>query len=688
MRRNDTVVRVLLIEPTLDDAERRVSDLRNGGVAARPMRAESLDQLEALLRDQPFDLALVNPAVESPSLPDVIAAIAHAGKLIPVLVVLDRLEPSNYFESLTEGAVGVAISSQQGDLPRAVLRAMENLEAKRGMRAAEIALRESEKRCDALLQSSRDPIAYVHEGMHLRANEAYLEIFGFNSFDEIEGMSLLDLIAGPEADSFKTLLKSLSRGDPPPAQFTTRAVRSDGAPFDAVMEFQPATYENERCQQIVIRLPGGGDSEEIERLRTHDLVTDLLNRHAALSRLESMIHAVAQGGRPIVLWLLEADHFRTLLDRVGLGNADLLLGDMATLLRQHLVEGEHAARIGEHTFALLSPNADPAEARARAEKLLKVFEDHLFDVAGKSIGLRISIAVVLISEINANLSAVLDQSGRSLREAQAEGGNRVVIHDPGARDRAAVEAEQNRNNAIRQALDARQLVLLFQSIVSLQGEEGEVFDVSVRLATEMGELNAGEFIPLAERWGTCLAIDRWVIEHAVKSLAERQAQGPTLMFLRVSPQGIEDQSLVPFIAQCLKTHRVSGEQLVFQMAESHVVTRLKTVRQFVKGLDQLHAAFALSRFGSGLDSFQTLRNIDAHYVKIDGALMQGFSTNPENQTRVREICDQAHRLDKQTVAEWVEDTASMALLFGFGVRFVQGNFLHEAEKVMAHDIHQ
>ncbi|MEO6064997.1 MAG: EAL domain-containing protein [Lysobacterales bacterium] len=686
MVKSDNFVRLLLIEPTLDDAESRLNDLRNGGVAVRPVRAESLEQLATLLREQPFDVAFANPAVTSMPVAAVVATIAAAGKAIPVIAVQEHLDATAYFAQLAAGAVGVAVTSQPGDTTRALLRAVEDLDARRKLRSAEIGLRESERRCDALLESSRDPIAYVHEGMHLRANMAYLEIFGFDSFEDVEGLSLLDLIAGDHADAFKSLLKSLGRGEAPPEQFQTRAMRGDGAEFDAVMEFQPATYEHERCQQVVIRLPGTGDSAELEKLRSHDLVTDLLNRQAMLSRLETLSNAVVKNGGGAAWWLIEADHFRTLLERVGLGNADLLLGDIAALIKQHLLEGEHAARIGEYTFALLSPMADAKLVRERAEAFRKAFEEHLFDVAGKSIGLRVSLAIVLIGEINANLPDILEEANRSLKVAQSGGGNRVELHDPGAHDRASLEAERRRSDAIKESLDKRRLVLLFQSVVSLQGEDGEVFDVLVRLDTEVGELGPGDFMPMAERFNLSASVDRWVIEHAIASLAERQAGGPITMFLRVSPQGIEDPSLIPYISQCLKTHRVSGDRLIFQMAESHVVTHLKTVRQFIKGLDQLHARFAIARFGSGLDSFQTLKNIDARFVKIDGALMQGFSTNSDNQQRVREICEQAHKLDKQTVAEWVEDTASMALLFGYGVSFVQGNFLQEPEKVMSYDV--
>src|SRR5690606_6626678 len=90
------------------------------------------------------------------------------------------------------------------------------VESRRAVRRLQAALRETERRCDALIESSRDPIAYIHEGMHIRANQAYLEMFGFEDFEEVEGLSLLDLVAPAHADGFRQLLKRLSKGEPPP----------------------------------------------------------------------------------------------------------------------------------------------------------------------------------------------------------------------------------------------------------------------------------------------------------------------------------------------------------------------------------------------------------------------------------------------------------------------------------------
>src|SRR5690606_19731366 len=182
-----------------------------------------------------------------------------------------------------------------------------DLEVRRALRRLEAQVRETERRCDTLIESSRDPIAYVHEGMHIRANQAYLEMFGFESFEDIEGMSLLDLVAPEFVDGFKQLLKGLSRGEPPPTRYELQARDMEGNMFPAVMEFTPASYEGEQCLQAVFRRQEANPvlAAEVEALRQRDHVTGLLNRQTFLRALEDAVAGSAKAGAHHGLLLLE-----------------------------------------------------------------------------------------------------------------------------------------------------------------------------------------------------------------------------------------------------------------------------------------------------------------------------------------------------------------------------------------------
>jgi len=680
------IIKLLLIEDSVENAERLTSMLRNAGISVRAALASNAAEFETQMQAQTPDIVLINSKSTSPNVAGAVQAASRGGKDVSVVVVLDALREEDISNALRDAAHAVALATRSDQFVAVVRREAESLTMRRSVRRLEAALRESERRCDALLDSSRDPVAYVHEGMHVRANKAYLEMFGYEDFDEIEGVSILDMIAPEAADGFKTLLKNLSKGEKPPAKLDIKARGADGKSFDAVMEFTEASYEGEPCQQIVLRRPVASAelAAEIDALRSKDLVTDLFNRAHGLSELDRMVAEAASGAQNLALLLIEPDHFRKQLDTIGIGNADLLLGDMANLMRRHLDSADVAARMGEHTFGVLLRGRDVDAVNKLAEELRKTFEEHIFEIGKQSVSVSISIGGTLIGEKNAHAQNALSQASAALRAAQDQGGNRINVIDPGLQDRAAASEVREMQNRVMNAIKNNGFSLYYQPVVSLHGAEGEFHEILVRMVGEKGEIMPNAFFPIAEQAGLLPAIDRCVIAGAIKSVAEREKAGRhTTVFIKLTTPSLEDAALLPWIASQLKNERVRGDALVFEMAESKVVTHLKPARAFVAGLKQLHCGFALEQFGSGVNSFQLLKHIDATYLKVDRSYMADLTKNKENQEFIRQFCQQAHAAGKLTIAEFVEDAASMSILFTCGVNFVQGNFLHEPERVIA-----
>lgn len=686
MNKQENVVKLLLVVDSVEDAEQLISVLRNGGIALRPSRAASIPELEEQLAVATPDLILVDITSKLLGLSTVAEIANRGGKDITVIAVAYSPTEDVIVDAFRDGARALALRGRDDHLQSIVKREYESLKMRRTVRLLENALRETEKRCDSLLDSSRDPIAYVHEGMHVRANKAYLEMFNLEELEEIEGVSILDMVAPEHTDNFKKLLKQLSKGEKPPAKLELKARRSDGSTFDAEMEFASANYEGEPCLQIIFRqqLENIELAKQLDSLRSRDLVTDLYNRPYCLGELERMASEAAQGKSDQVLLLMEPDSFQKVLDTIGLGNTDLLLGDLAGLLRRNLSDTAVAGRFGDHTFGILLRECSMETARQLAEGLLKAFEEYIFEVGKQSISLSVSIGGTLIGEKSANPQVILTQAADALKAAQSEGGHRINLIDPAEKDKA--EAEKNRHwlKLLQDALAHDNFVLFYQPIISLQGAEGDFFEILLRMKGPQGEIAPNFFLPIAAQHGLLPAIDRWVIEAAIKALAERERKGQkTTFFIKLTPQSLEDQTLLPWIAQHLKNARLRGDALVFEMPESKVITALKPARAFVTGLKQLHCGFALEQFGSGLNSFQLLKHVDANYLKLDRIFMADLAKSKESQERIKSLCDQARHADKLTVAEFVEDAASMSILFSCGVNFVQGNFLQEPEKVMA-----
>jgi diguanylate cyclase (GGDEF)-like protein/PAS domain S-box-containing protein len=675
----EPITRLIIVEDHAEDAEQTISVLRNSGIALRPVRIASEEELAATLESATPDIVLANPNCQTLPLPKIARALEATGKDVALLALTDRLTHDMFASILADANVsGIALRDRHEQLQAVVRRELGALSTRRNVRRLEAALHESERRCEALLDSSHDPIAYIHEGSHVRANHAYLDMFGFDNFKEVEGITILDLVAPRHTADFKNLLKRLARGEKPPPRLDLTAQRADGSAFEAVLEFSPATYEGEPCQQVVFRLPGSTPEteRELNRLRTQDPLTGLANRGYFLERVDEAVAAAIEGKGEQALLLLEPDNYRAVLDTLGIAGADDVLRMLAGRIKQSLRDSDTAGRIGEHSFGILLSDSPQARVHQLAEQLRAGTESAIVESGQRSTSLTISIGGSLLGEKNAKSQVLVSQAEEALRAAAGRGGNRVDIHDPAATDKAEAAREEQWLQLIDTALDQNRFLLHYQPIVNLQGEEGEFFEVLLRMQGSTEEVLPAHFLPIAERHERLLAIDRWVIERAIADLSKRTGQGPsTTLFVKLSTFTLHDQTLADWVAEKLAAAQVEAAQLVFEVPEPKVMTCLKPARDFVKRWRNDGGGFGLEQFGCGLNSFQTLKHIDADYLKLDRVLTADLSNHSENELKVRELCSQAHAAGKRTIVEWVEEAASMPILFSAGVTFAQGNFL-------------
>ena len=686
----DMVLRLLIVDDSIEAAEAIVSGLRNGGIAVRPCRPEHEAAFVEALAAMPFDLILVAQDAKSVTLPQVMQHVDASGKDLPVIVVLDTLDNNGLLHALDHGARGVALRSRIDHVQNVVRTEWSDLEVRRALRRLEAQVRETERRCDTLIESSRDPIAYVHEGMHIRANQAYLEMFGFESFEDIEGMSLLDLVAPQHVEGFKQLLKGMSKGEPPPPRYELQARDMEGNVFPAVMEFTQASYEGEHCLQAVFRRQEADPelAREVEELRQRDQVTGLLNRQTFLRALEDAVASAAQAGAHHGLLLLEPDHYVRLLQEIGLDAADPLINALADRLQGVLGEGDLAARFGEHQFAVLCRDSDHVRTAQVADRVRTAFADHVVEAGSHSLNITASIGGVQIGEKIASVPQVLGKASQGVQSAVAMGGNRSEIFDPGAVDRAEEEKVKAWVSRIRDTLDKGSFQLHYQPVISLTGNDGhELYQGLLRMEGSAGELVAPPaFLPIAEEHGLLWEIDQWVVGRAIEVIGQRLNTGKrTSLLVKITQDSLQDARLLEHIGKTLEAHKVPGELLVLELSEAKVFTHLRMAQDFQRNVSSLGVRVGLEQFGSGLNSFQLLNHFDATLLKIDRDFMLELPSNQKNQERIREIAAKAREVGKRTIAEFVQDAASMSFLFGAGVDFVQGHFLAAAGPEMNYE---
>jgi EAL domain-containing protein (putative c-di-GMP-specific phosphodiesterase class I) len=183
----------------------------------------------------------------------------------------------------------------------------------------------------------------------------------------------------------------------------------------------------------------------------------------------------------------------------------------------------------------------------------------------------------------------------------------------------------------------------------------------------------GHFIPLAEKTGKVIDIDRWVVAESIRTLA-RSSSIPSIA-VNISGRSFDDPVFPQYIAQQLAAAGVEPDRLLVELTETSAVSDLHDAQRFIEALHQTGCRICLDDFGSGFSSFAYLKHLKADILKIDGLFIRDLPNDHDNQVFVRSIVDVARGMRKITVAEFVEDAESLEMLKSFGVDLVQGYHL-------------
>lgn len=676
-------IRLLILEDSQNEAERLVSLFRNAGHATRVHRLTSSEDLAETLQHT-WDLLICAPSSEHLEPSEAISAIRRQAKDIPVIQLVDDNDPEIITEALLFGAQDALPQGEDERLVLVAKRELSNLEERRARRAAEVALREAEKRCQLLLESSVDAITYVHDGMHIYANRAYLELFRYEDGEELEGMPMIDLIASADHGAFKDFLKNYQSAEGN-AELSCQGVRADGSSFAAQMSFSPATYDGEPCIQVVIRAETSNAEleEKLREISSQDLVTGLFNRNHFLELMDNAAERAISTGQPSTLAYIRVDRYASLQGEIGLASIDLLLTDLAGLLRAHFPVESQLARFGDDVFAALLPGQTPEQCQASLAALLKKVEGHLFDVSGRTVQTTLSIGVAGLSEKTAKAQEVIDRAHRCADELSE--GNAIKLFNP-ADELAAAANRGNLVAMVQQALENNSFRLLFQPIISLRGDAHEHYEVLLRLLNPQGEeVPPAQFLAAAKDAGLGEKIDRWVILNSIKLLADHRSKGHnTRLFVHLSSASLQDQTLLPWLSVALKAARLPSDSLVFQFSEPDAIAYLKQAKTLTQGLAELHCKIALSQFGCALNPFNTLKHLQVDFVKVDGSFSQDLS-NADNQEALKTLLSSLHAQAKLTIVPFVESASVLATLWQAGVNFIQGYYLQGPSQSMDYD---
>jgi len=691
MQKNTQTVHLLLLDPSQNEAEKVVSLMRNAGRATRAHRITSIEDLEESLNAQVWDLFISRDADDEITFEYCLEQIKRYEKDIPSILLTKKYDEELAVSALKLGARDVLPENSLTRLVLVVKRELADLEERRNRRNMERYLRETEKRCNILLESSIDAIAYVNEGMHVFSNKAYLNLFGYEDVDDLMCVPLMDIIGNTSKEQFKSFMKNLAEGAKDSDELACKVQKDDGSELDVVISFSQATYDGEVCNQLIIRPEIDSELEEkLRRFSSEDLLTGLYNKIHFTEYLDTITEKAVNQELQACLLYIELDDFNEARNIYGIAGADAILADVASMLRKFSPEHYTIGRLGDETFAILAINADTKQAEQFAKKLSHDIGEHLFEIGDKTLQTTISIGIARINENAPSSADLLTRAHRACSyvhniEGHASG-NGVYIYN-------SVDFEENGGSnedmiaMLQNALDNSQFKLLFQPIIGLRGGGEEHYEALLRMINEkQEEISPTQFLPIESNPELALKLDRWVILQNIKNLSAHRSEGhESQLFLNLTPHTVVDKTFVEWLGVALKAAKLPSHSLICQIKESDAIEYLKQAKEFTEGLHKLGCKVSLNQFGCALNPFNTLKHINADYVKLDGSYTADIQKDEKSRTTVKGFLSQLQEMEKLTIVPFVESASVLSTLWQAGVNYIQGYYLQEPTTEMNYD---
>lgn len=672
-------LQILLLDAGLNAARAEIQQLRERGMLIEYRILAEYTELEVQLQQSLPDLVLYHYGSQID-----LDYMARLRRKYPKLTLVLIINPMD--SAAVEAALELDIQAMVplGNIP--MLKLVLERERKLRNRIQQTQrlkkeLAETQERYQGLIDHSQEPIAYLYEGIHLRANNSYLSLFGLMDQSDLDGTTLLDLASPKDHPALKRLLRKISDNNAN-GQIRLHFLSQDRGEFEALVNFSPATINGERCTQVnLVDLSAAKERDlKINLVSVQDQNTGLSSHRTFLLQLNELIPSIHKGrkGSLFYIQLNGINTFREALDEPAV---QAFFAEIAGLIKDTEPEITLLSRLSIQSFGLFSFRHDPG-ANARLADLLCEQIKTLCEALPLADDLRPSCNIGLCYADSATRDAedLLQQAAKAAEAAQTEGPNRWKTYGEASENPKAL-AEIRQQEAMLATLDAAlnedRFQLFYQPLISLRGDSREHYSVLVRMLNQDNiSFLPHAFFDCAKEHGRMVAIDRWVIKHAIETLAQqRHSQRRLNLFIQLSSDSVKDEDLLLWICDCLYQSDTKGSWLTFQITDHDVRANATKARMLIKGLKRISSRVCISHFGLSPKSYTLLEHLPLDYIKLAPIITQGFGKDAGQEETLTQILQlsQAHQVP--VIFGELEHEQYISRLWQLKIHYLQGYLL-------------
>ena len=408
----------------------------------------------------------------------------------------------------------------------------------------------------------------------------------------------------------------------------------------------------------------------------YDPVTGLPARYAILQSLKQATTAAEQSGDHVALLVLDVNDFRNINLTAGYATGDLVLREVAQVLRGELREIDTIGRLGDDEFAIILPSMMNIDhAILAVHKVLGQF-DYPMSLSGQPIDVRVSIGIAMYPDTSGDNEQLLGHATMAMTRAKKTQTGFEIFEETNPKFSIAGPRYESE---LRRVIEDGGLMLHYQAKQDLKLDRITGVEALVRWPIPAGGFRSpDEFIPVAERSDLIHTLTSWVLNTALRQCAEWERENLSLnVAVNLSTRSLKDQDLPEVISHALETWRVDPKRLTLEVTETAMMEEREYIVNVLKRLSDIGVTLSIDDFGSGYSSLAYLRVLPVHELKIDKSFVMAMEQNQSDENIVRTVIELGRNFGLKITAEGIETEHALELLKKLGCDMGQGYYIHK-----------
>ncbi len=433
-----------------------------------------------------------------------------------------------------------------------------------------------------------------------------------------------------------------------------------------------------------------GSQTDITDRKVYNPVTGLPNQVLFMDRLEYAFRRARTPGKPFAVAVTEIRGLKAIASSLGYVFADRLLCEISRIIQKNLSFQDTAAHLGNDDFALILEDiCDEKQAATVASRLQRELEQSIH-LQGQTVCISAPMGITLYNLDCSTPDELIRDAYTAMHRIREDGMGQIEIFDK--KMRSSIAARLKLEAEVRKAYEDKEFRIHYQPIVNLKTGGLAGVEALLRWHRHDSIMYPEDFLPMAEASQLLISLERWVLLESCMQVAQwikKHAQ-PLTLNVNLCPKHYSDPNLVAELCRALDRSGLEPSFLHLEITESALMDNSEIVPNALSRIRDMNIQIHMDDFGTGYSSLSYLNRFPIDSLKMDRSFVGKLGLCEETLKIVQAIISLGKNLDKELIAEGIENIVQLRMLqklkcdYGQGYYFAKPMTPEAVEALLSH----